>query len=248
VRDGDLQALLDGLKRLGVQTVEFDGGSTNIPDFTNAGLAWFALVAGLYVPPLNNLPAMGPRDAFVLRRAIQPGDPPPCQLLNDGSGVYVELGNPLRFPFEGSTWICPGRVPLAYRRTALQPEVISHNITGKPRAQLLAVMRAMRRQGIDTVQFDAVSSYSTFSDTVGLQRLAAVAGLKVPATYSPQTLGPRQAFMLRHIPVAGDPPPCERFPDGSGLYIVLGNPVIPFNSYNFYCPLRSPRFYHRAGG
>jgi hypothetical protein len=54
--------------------------------------------------------------------------------------------------------------------------------------------------------------------------------------------------MLRHVPVAGDPPPCERFPDGSGLYIVLGNPVIPFNSYNFYCPLRSPRFYHRAGG
>jgi hypothetical protein len=93
-----------------------------------------------------------------------------------------------------------------------------------------------------------VSSYSSFSDTLGLQRLAAVAGLKVPATYAPQTLGPRQAFMLRHIPVAGDPPPCVRFPDGSGLYIVLGNPVIPFNSYDFYCPLRSPRFYHRAGG
>ena len=248
VRDGDLLAMFKGLKRLGVQMIEFDGGSTNIADFTNAGLAWTALEAGLYVPPVDDLTAMGPRDAFVLRRAIQPGDPPPCQLLNDGSGVYVELGNPLRFPFEESTWICPGRVPLAYRRTAPLPEVLSHNITGKPRAQLLAVMRAMRRQGIDTVEFDAVSSYSSFSDTLGLQRLAAVAGLKVPATYAPQTLGPRQAFMLRHIPVAGDPPPCERFPDGSGLYIVLGNPVIPFNSYDFYCPLRSPRFYHRAGG
>jgi Dolichyl-phosphate-mannose-protein mannosyltransferase len=248
VHDGDLQSLFDGLKRLGVQQIEFDGGSTNTVDFTNAGLAWFAMVAGLYAPPLDNLPAMGPHDAFVLRRAIQPGDPPPCQRLNDGSGVYVELGNPLRFPFEETTWICPGRVPPTYRRTAPLPEVLTHNITGEPRVQLLAVMRAMRRQGIDTVEFDAVSSYSSFSDTIGLQRLAAVAGLKVPATYAPQTLGPRQAFMLRHIPVVGDPPPCERFPDGSGLYIVLGNPVIPFNSYNFYCPLRSPPFYHRAGG
>jgi hypothetical protein len=107
-------------------------------------------------------------------------------------------------------------------------------------------MRAMRRQGIHTVQFDAVSSFSTFSDTIGLQRLAAIAGLSVPTVYAPQTLGPRQAFMLRHFPVSGDPPPCERFPDGSGLYIVLGNPVIPFNDYRFYCPLRSPHFYSRA--
>jgi 4-amino-4-deoxy-L-arabinose transferase-like glycosyltransferase len=248
VKDGDLLALFRGLNRDGVRSVEFDGGSANVADFNNIGLVVLAISAGLSVPPENNLPAMGPRDAFVLRRAPQPGDPPPCQRLNDGSGVYVSLGNPLREPFDTTTFICPGRVPLAYRRTAPLPEVLTHNITGKPRAQLLAVMRAMRRQGIHTVQFDAVSSFSPFTDTIGLQRLAAIAGLSVPPTYDLQTLGPRQAFMLRHFLVSGDPPPCERFADGSGLYIVLGNPVMPFNDYRFYCPLRSPRFYSRAAG
>jgi hypothetical protein len=160
----------------------------------------------------------------------------------------VSLGNPLQFPFEETTFICPGRVPITYRRTAPLPEVLTHNITGEPRTQILAVMRAMRRQGIHTVEFDAVSSYSSFSDAIGLQRLAALAGLSVPASYAPQTLGPRQAFMLRHFPVTGDPPPCQRFSDGSGLYIVFGNPVIPFNDYRFYCPLHSPRFYQRAAG
>ena len=248
VRDGDLLALFRGLKRHGVKSVEFDGGSTNIADFTNIGLTVFAIMAGLSVPPQNNLPAMGPHDAFLLRRYPQAGDPPPCQRLLDGTGVYVELGDPLRAPFDELTWICPGRVPFSYKRTAPLPESETHVITGEPRRELLSVMRAMRRQGIDTVQFDAVSSFSTFTDSIGLQLLAAVAGLKVPPTYDLQALGPRQAFMLRHFPVAGDPPPCVRFPDGSGLYIVLGNPVIPFNSYRFYCPLRTPRFYSRAAG
>jgi hypothetical protein len=54
--------------------------------------------------------------------------------------------------------------------------------------------------------------------------------------------------MLRHFLASGDPPPCKRFPDGSGLYIVLANPVIPFSDYRFYCPLRSPHFYRRAAG
>ena len=248
VKDGDLLGLFRGLKRDGVKTVVFDGGSAIVPGFNNVGLTVLALAAGLSVPPIENFGAMGPYDAFMLRRFPQPGDPPPCQRLNDGSGVYVSLGNPLRWPFDETTFICPGRVPLAYRRTAPMPEILSHNIIGKPRAQLLAVMRAMRRQGIHTVEFDAVSSYSPFSDIIGLQRLAAIAGLSVPATYALQTLGPRQAFMLRHFPAKGDPAPCELFPDGSGLYIVLGNPVIPFNDYRFYCPLRSPRFYRRAAG
>jgi dolichyl-phosphate-mannose-protein mannosyltransferase len=248
VRDGNLLALLQGLRRIGARSAVFDGGSTDVGDFTNAGLSWLALVAGLNVPPIQNLPAMGPHDAFILRRAIQPSDPPPCQRLADGSGVYVELGNPLRFPFEETTWVCPGRSPLFYRRTAPLPEALTHNITGRPREQLLAVMRAMHRQGISTVEFDAVSSYSAFTDAIGLQRLAAIAGLSVPATYELQTLGPRDAFMLRHVQVPGDPVPCTTLPDGSGVYIVFGNPVIPFNSYTFYCPVRSPRFYHRAGG
>ena len=246
VKDGDLIGLLRGLKRLGVASVEFDGGSTDSPDFNNAGLVALGMEAGLYIPPIDNLSTMGPLDAFVLRHAIVPGDPPPCQLLRDGTGVYVTLGNPLRHPFEEQTWTCPGRVPVNYRRTAPLPEIDTHNITGAPRAQILAVMRAMRRQGIRTIEFDAVSSYSTFTDPIGFERLAAIAGLRVQNPYELQTLGPKVAFMLRHVQAAGDPVPCETLPDGSGIYIVLGNPLKPFKDYRFYCPVSTPRFYSRT--
>jgi len=38
VKDGDLLGLFRGLKRDGVQTVVFDGGSATVPDFNNVGL------------------------------------------------------------------------------------------------------------------------------------------------------------------------------------------------------------------
>jgi hypothetical protein len=52
--------------------------------------------------------------------------------------------------------------------------------------------------------------------------------------------------MLRHVQAAGDPVPCETLADGSGIYIVLGNPLKPFKDYRFYCPVSTPRFYSRT--
>jgi hypothetical protein len=165
--------------------------------------------------------------------------------LDDGTGVYVELGDPLK-PFAKYTFICPGRSPEFYRRTAPLP-VITTDITGAPRRMLLRIMRAMRRQGIKVVEFDPASANVAFFERIGLQKLAKLARLGTPPVYNPQALGIHDAFMLRHPAGADDPPPCGRFPDGTGLYIVLGNPVIPFSDYRFYCPLRRPRFYRAAG-
>ena len=249
VKDGDVLGLFESLARWSAQhpkhalpVVEFDGSSADVPDFTQIGLTVLAEEAGL---PVQNENAAGltTGDAFVQRHFPAFGDPPPCQTMLDGSGIYVELGNPLSGPFSQLTYLCPTHHPQIYRTN---PHVF--DIKGAPRRELLAVMRAMRRQGVTSVQFDPSGEGPVFFQETGLVRLAAASGLYVPPVYTQTGLGPHSAYFLRHTPVAGDAAPCERFPDGTGLYIVLGNPAIPWNSYRFYCPLRTPRFYRRPGG
>ena len=113
--DGNILALMRGLKRVGVRTITFDAGSTNYIDFNTTGLQVLAIEAGLPVTAVYNPGGLGPHDAFMLRHILQPGDPPPCQRLNDGTGVYVVLGYAY-IPFPNYTFICPGHHPLFYKR------------------------------------------------------------------------------------------------------------------------------------
>ncbi len=237
--DGDILALMRELKRAGVQTITFDAGSTDVPDFTTYGLQVRAVQAGLTPTAIYNLSALGPHDAFMLRHFVQSGDAPPCQRLNDGSGVYVELGDPLK-PFETYTLICPSRHPAIYQRTAplsLETQIQIHpEITGATRAMLLEVLLALHRQGVRAMEFDRASADTLFFQPPGLERLAELAQLPIPPELAPQQLTSGDAYLLRKpIPQDG-PPPCGRFPDGTGLYVVLGNPMLARPRYD--CPLR----------
>jgi hypothetical protein len=118
--DGDLLALMRGLKRVGVRTVTFDAGSSNDISFNTSGLQVLAAEAGLPYTTIYNPGGLAPRDAFVLRHVPQPWDPSPCQRLNDGTGVYVVLGYAY-IPFSNYTFICPTHHPLLYRRTVPLP-------------------------------------------------------------------------------------------------------------------------------
>ena len=232
--DGNLLQLMRGLRAVGVRTVTFDAGSSDVIDYNTQGLQVLAIEAGLPPAPTYNPGGLGPHDAFVLRHMPQAGDPPPCQRLNDGSGVYVVLGTAY-VPFVNYTFICPGRHPLAYRRTAPLPlalEVQAHpDITGSARALLLRVMLSLRAQGVRMIQFDhALADTPTFQLT-GLTRLAALAQLPVPRDYLPQLLPDNAAFMLRQTIKTGGPPACGRLPDGSGLYVILGNPTVAHPRY-----------------
>jgi Dolichyl-phosphate-mannose-protein mannosyltransferase len=115
--DGNILSLMRGLKRVGVQNITFDAASSDDADFNTSGLQVLALQAGLQPTWVYNLGGIGPHDAFMLRHVIQPGDPPPCRRMHDGTGVYVVLGNPI-IPFAQYTFLCPGRQPTYYRRTA----------------------------------------------------------------------------------------------------------------------------------
>jgi hypothetical protein len=237
--EGDILGLMRGLKRAGVRTITFEAASTDVSDFTTYGLTVRAIQAGLRPTARYDLQALGPHDGFMLRRVPQPGDPAPCQRLRDGSGVYVELGNPVK-PFQTYTFVCPGRRPEVYTRPGPLPASITHVVAGEPRQVLLKMMRALRRHGVRLVEFNPASVNAQYFDPAALTRLAESVGLARPSTYQPSKLGPRDAFLLLHVPDRSVPPPCGTFPDGNGLYAVLGSPLIPLSDYRFYCPWRRP--------
>lgn len=249
--DGQIPSLMRGLKRAGIRTVTFDGASADAVDFNQSGLQVRALEAGLQPAAGYDPGHLGPHGAFLLRHVPVAGDPPPCRRMDDGSGVYVVLGNAVQ-PFEADTFICPGRTPATYRRTApLSPDIaaqVEARLPAPYQSEISTVMRAMRRDGVARVEFDAPSATVPFFAAGPLAALAAAIGLSLPPTYAPGSLGPHDAFMFRHADGAGNPPPCLGFPDGSGLYIVLGDALKPFTAYQLYCPTRAPRLYPASGG
>jgi hypothetical protein len=178
----------------------------------------------------------------MLRHILQPGDPPPCQRLNDGTGVYVVLGSPF-VPFPLYTFICPGHRPLFYKRTGplplatlvqLQPELDEPS-----RAMILNVLLALRRQRVHAFQFDRASADTLFFQPVGVERLAELAKLPIPPGLAPQQMGPDEAYLLRRPVTRAGPRPCGRFPDGTGLYVIIGNPAGAHPRYA--CPRLPPR-------
>jgi hypothetical protein len=235
--DGDILQLMRGLRRVGVRSVTFDAASSDDIDFNTSGLQVLASEAGVPPTVVYNPAALRGHDAFVLRHFREPGDPAPCQRLKDGSGVYIVLGNPV-VPFELYTFLCPGRTPVFYKRTAplsLDTEIQLHpEITGQSRSLLLGVMLALHRRGVARLQFDRSSADRLFFQPVGLERLAAAAQLPVPAGLEPRELTPNDAYLMRRPVAPGEPRPCGRFPDGTGLYVVLGNPIA--SNPHFYCP------------
>lgn len=237
-RGGDMLAMFRGLKHLGIKAITVDAGSATNVNFSTYGLTVRAIQAGVTPTPVYNPAALGPHEAFILLHVPQPGDPPPCEKLEEGIGVYAELGNPVK-PFETYTLICPTHDPAIYHRTAplsLEALIQMHPEINEPtHAMLLNVMLALHRQGATAVQIDRASADTVFFQPTGIERIAALAQLPVPSTYDPQTVGPNEAVLLRQSPSPGGPRTCGRFPDGTGLYVILGSPTVAHPHY--VCPL-----------
>jgi hypothetical protein len=115
--DGNVPALLAGLRRDGVREVTFC--CANPVDFNVIGLSVMTREAGLF-NPVNPL-ALSAKGVFLAVHAPLPGDPPPCQRLSDGTGIYPVLGNPVGRPFSQYTFICPTRKPAIYGYGANSP-------------------------------------------------------------------------------------------------------------------------------
>jgi uncharacterized membrane protein YsdA (DUF1294 family) len=116
--DGNVPALLRGLRRAGVTQATFC--CANPVDFNVIGLSVMTTEGGLLNPV--NPALLGPKGVFLAAHApILPSDPPPCQRLRGGVGIYAELGNPFGKQFAQYTFICPGRKPEIYGYHATAP-------------------------------------------------------------------------------------------------------------------------------
>jgi uncharacterized membrane protein YsdA (DUF1294 family) len=115
--DGNVPALLSGLRRDGVTAVTFC--CANPVDFNVIGLSVMTREAGLANPV--NPAALRPQDVFLAVHGPEPGIQPPCQTLSGGIGVYPVLGNPIGKPFPQYTLICPTRKPEIYGYGANAP-------------------------------------------------------------------------------------------------------------------------------
>jgi 4-amino-4-deoxy-L-arabinose transferase-like glycosyltransferase len=88
--DGHVLALLESLRRSGVNAINLFTGSNEL-DFNANGVAALASSADVYVAPSALVPSR--QTAFVFVHTPRPGDPRPCQTLNDGVGIYVARGD-----------------------------------------------------------------------------------------------------------------------------------------------------------
>jgi 4-amino-4-deoxy-L-arabinose transferase-like glycosyltransferase len=105
---------------------------------------------------------------------------------------------------------------------------------------VLSLMRALGHRGVAAVTFCCANPIDF--NVIGLSVMTAEAGLANPV--NPAALRPRDVFLAAHAPAPGDPRPCQRLRDGTGIYAELGNPIgKPFSNYTFICPGRRPEIY-----
>jgi 4-amino-4-deoxy-L-arabinose transferase-like glycosyltransferase len=114
--DGNIGALMRAVRRTGVRQVSYC--CVNTADFNPLGLTVMTSEAGLF--PIEP-GALSPSGVFLALHAPMAGDPPACQRMRSGTGIYAELGNPIVKPFSSYTFICPGRKPEIYGNGASTP-------------------------------------------------------------------------------------------------------------------------------
>jgi Dolichyl-phosphate-mannose-protein mannosyltransferase len=149
-------------------------------------------------------------------------------------GVTFGVGSPITL-FEGNTSTLQqrGRVEL-YANSGF--------LVGAPHrdGDILATFRSMQRHGVTQVAIS--TSFYSEPDFYGegVAALAELAGLNTIAA-EPATADEHTAFLVHTKIKAGTPPPCVRLDDGTGVWVVLGDPDAPDARY--YCPSHHPSFY-----
>jgi 4-amino-4-deoxy-L-arabinose transferase-like glycosyltransferase len=93
-RDGDLLATLRALRRGGVRYIVWNQQQgTFETSFSNGGVAALAQIAQL-TPAATPTASLGRREAVMAHGKIAPHEVLPCVRLDDGSGVWIRIGNP----------------------------------------------------------------------------------------------------------------------------------------------------------
>lgn len=114
--DADVPKFVRGLAQLGITEVGVDPVSANVPDFSMLGITPYGDVHGMSVGFAS---AQTQDSVFLMLHRPGPGDPPACQVMSGGMGIYAVRGpsagivaTSLRNPADPSQahlFVCPGR-------------------------------------------------------------------------------------------------------------------------------------------
>jgi 4-amino-4-deoxy-L-arabinose transferase-like glycosyltransferase len=110
-RDGDLLAMLQALHRNGVREVTWPYEEALEPDFSEGGVQALLQIAGLEQVPEHTPAARLTRRDAVLAHGRGGPYGPPCVRLDDGTGVWVRIGDP---EVAGAKEYCPLPKPHFY--------------------------------------------------------------------------------------------------------------------------------------
>lgn len=112
-RDGDMLGMLQALRHEGVTTVLWSGAQAQGADFSSEGLLPLVRIAGLKYLLAEQVSVSGldRHSAIFAHEPISAKEPPPCVALDNGTGVWVRLGNPNA---HGARDYCPRPRPHFY--------------------------------------------------------------------------------------------------------------------------------------
>ena len=112
-RDGDMLATLRVLRREGITAIVLARSSVDEPAFSASGMFALDGIAGLGTAFEDRVPlgSLTRRYAVLHHGPVEAGEAPPCVRLEDGSGVWIRLGDPYA---PGARDYCPSRHPRFY--------------------------------------------------------------------------------------------------------------------------------------
>jgi 4-amino-4-deoxy-L-arabinose transferase-like glycosyltransferase len=90
--DGDMVGVLHRAAADGIKTVAVDPLATLHPEFSLDGVTLAARMAGLSLPPNNDVEQLHPDDALIVRRDPSQMPLAPCAREPDGTGLYLQRG------------------------------------------------------------------------------------------------------------------------------------------------------------
>jgi hypothetical protein len=102
-------------------------------------------------------------------------------------------------------------------------------------------LEALKARGVEGVAILPTETFNEAAFLEGLQPLAAIAGLPMGEVSAVSGLSTSVAVFDREKLAANKARPCIKMPDGTGVWIRLGNPYAP--GAQDFCPSFDPQFY-----
>ena len=152
-------------------------------------------------------------------------------------GVGFGVGKPVEFTLPGTKYEdleVPGKVAIFENGGfAIGPPTRE--------GDLLAMLRALRRNGVSTVTWPPRDALEPDFTEIGVSDLVRIAGLSTMGANAARTLTRQDAVFIHTKIVPGETPPCVNLEDHTGVWVRIGNPNAP--GAQDYCPLPKPHFY-----